>query len=91
MRAAVDLLSRHLESWNEPDLASAVKATLDGPQQGLPARVVGLFKHGMEGLLDRPLRRRNGEVDAQATHRRDLLADDLWTVARECLSTDTRA
>ncbi|MCU1589677.1 MAG: hypothetical protein JWP11_933 [Frankiales bacterium] len=85
LRTAVDGLARHLERWHETNLASAVAGSLDGPAGELPRRVLALFTHGMGGLLDSPLRKRNGEVDEQATHRRDLLADDLWNVARECL------
>jgi hypothetical protein len=88
LRAAVDLLSRHLDRWHESSLAAAVHGSLDGPSEELPRRVLHLFTHGMGGLLDSPLRKRSGEVDEQATHRRDLLADDLWNLARECLDAE---
>jgi hypothetical protein len=88
LRAAVDLLSRHFDRWHEANLASAVAGTLEGSSDELPDRVLALFTHGMGGLLDTPLRKRSGEVDLQATHRRDLLADDLWNVARECLGAE---
>lgn len=88
LRVAIDVLSRHFDRWHEPKLAAAVRGTLAGPTEELPRRVLALFTHGMGGLLDRPLCKGDGQVDAQATHRRDLLADDLWKVARECLGED---
>ena len=83
LRAAVDVLSRHLRRWQEPDLASAVAGTLDGPVEELPGRVLALFPPGTGGLLDSPLRKRTGEIDEQATHRRDLLAQKMWDAARD--------
>jgi hypothetical protein len=88
LRGAVDLLSRLFDQWHEPNLAAAVAGTLDSSADELPRRVLALFSHGMGGLLDSPLRKRTGEVDQQATHRRDLLADDLWNLARECLGME---
>jgi hypothetical protein len=88
LREAVDVLARHLDRWHEPTLAAAVRGSLDGPSEELPRRALALFTHGIGGLLDSPLRKRSGDVDEQATHRRDLLADALLNRARECLDAE---
>lgn len=85
LRAAIVDLSRHFARWNEPDLSKAVEDTLDCPGE-LPTRVMELFTEGIGGLLDRPLRKRSGSVDEQATHRRDLLADEARSAAKDALA-----
>lgn len=78
---AVRELADHFRTFNEPDLARALDGVLAGPLDTLPRRVLALFSHGMGGLLDRPLYSGDA-VDAQATERRDDLADLMYEAAK---------
>lgn len=78
-------LARHLSKWHEPNLAAAVQGALAGEAELLPRRALALFTHGMGGLLDRPLYKRDGQVDQDATNRRDRLAEQVYSTAQEAL------
>lgn len=86
LRDAMGELARHLRKWHEPGLAETVEGALEGEVGLLPRRAVALFSHGMGGLLDCPLYKRDGQVDQQATHRRDLLAERVHAAAVEALA-----
>jgi hypothetical protein len=86
LRISMNDLARHLRRWHEPNLAAAVEGALDGDADQLPRRALALFSHGMGGLLDRPLCKTDGRVDQQATNRRDRIADEVHTTAKEALS-----
>lgn len=73
-------LAAHLRQYEELRLAEAVEAVLVGNDDDLVERVMELFRHGMGGILDRPLRKA-GVEDRDATARRDELADRLYSLA----------
>lgn len=81
LRAALAELARHLRAWRELDLAGEVERVLASDAADVVAGALALLGSGGGGLLDRPLRKPDGRVDEQATHRRDLLAERVRAAA----------
>lgn len=72
-----DLFRQH----DEQHLAEWIEHTAQGDPERLPQRVLGMFTHGMGGLMDRPLYS-GDQFDTAATARRDALADEIYEQAR---------
>jgi hypothetical protein len=74
-------LARLFRDHGEPGLAGWIDNVMaDGPDR-LPQRVLAMFRHGMGGLMDRPLYS-GGELDLAATKRRDEVANDVFEQAK---------
>jgi hypothetical protein len=82
VRTAAMELADLFRRYDEPRLAEVIERSLAGEPDELPARVLMLFQHGMGGLLDRDLYR-NGVHDADATARRNVLAERLYDEAKQ--------
>jgi hypothetical protein len=65
---------------DEAALARWIEGTASGDRERLPQRVLQMFTHGMGGLMDRALYT-GGELDKDATNRRDALAQKAYEEA----------
>jgi hypothetical protein len=77
----MDDLAAHLRAYDRPHLAAAIDDARNGDPEGLPTRVVGLFQHGMGGLLDLDLYR-DGQPDERATAKRNELAERMYQLVK---------
>ena len=80
--AALQDLARHLDRWGEPERGKAVGDVAQAPPEQLAERALAL----VAGMLDQPLRKRDGRVDDQATRRLELLVARVAAVAEEASS-----
>ena len=74
-------LASLFRAHGEHGLADWLDHTTQGDPERQPQRVLEMFTHGMGGMMDRPLYS-SGQLDAAATERRDVLADQVHEQAR---------